>query len=89
MPFLLRSFKDHGYTAPMINSDERNTLVAIHDLLIKAGMVKGGRQMPAHDLKIDSLAGDGSSRKFWRISEGKKNNSELEFLKTLSLGFKL
>ncbi|MBU1234532.1 MAG: phosphotransferase [Proteobacteria bacterium] len=57
----------------MIKRDERNMLAAIDDLLIKTGMIKGGGQVPPRDLTIESLAGDGSSRKFWRISQGKKH----------------
>ncbi len=71
--FLLQSLRGHGYTVPMIDGDERNNLAAIHDLLIQAGMVKEGRQLPGHDLKIESFDGDGSSRRFWRVSLGKQH----------------
>lgn len=54
----------------MNDTDEKNTTAALYDLLKKAGMVNGDRQ--AHGLRIESLNGDGSSRKFWRITLGKE-----------------
>lgn len=35
-------------------------------------MVKGGTQAQSYGLKVESLDGDGSSRKFWRILQGKE-----------------
>jgi N-acetylmuramate 1-kinase len=56
----------------MIDSDERNNLATIQDLLIRTGMVTGDRKVLAQGLQIEPFDGDGSSRKFWRISQEKK-----------------
>lgn len=70
--FLLRSVRAHGYTVAMNDNAERNNLATIQDLLIQVGMVTGGRKLLAHALQIEPFDGDGSSRKFWRISHEKK-----------------
>lgn len=46
--------------------NETKNLFVIYDLLETAGMSIPGK----FALKIETMAGDGSSRKFWRISEG-------------------
>ena len=48
----------------MIDKNERENRIVIGDLLKKAGL--------GCDPKVIPLSADGSSRKFWRISEGKK-----------------
>ncbi len=46
--------------------NENQNLIRIRSLLQKNGMIRGGDV----ELTIIPLAGDGSSRKFWRIQEG-------------------
>lgn len=50
----------------MKSEKETKNIIVIHNLLREAGMSNGSGQ----GLCLDSIAGDGSSRKFWRIMEG-------------------
>lgn len=56
----------------MNDRDEKNRVVAIHDLLRKAGIVERGSQSSARGVQIEPFSGDGSTRRFWRIFQGKK-----------------
>ncbi len=48
----------------MNNTNETKNLAIIHDLMEKAGIVRVSK----NELTITTLSGDGSSRKFWRIT---------------------
>jgi aminoglycoside/choline kinase family phosphotransferase len=52
----------------MNDKNETKNLSIIHGLLRNAGITDAEE----HNLEITTLAGDGSSRKFWRIMEGDK-----------------
>ncbi len=52
----------------MIEENETHNLTVIEHLLVKAGLTT----KTGHALTITPLAGDGSSRKFWRIVQGDK-----------------
>jgi N-acetylmuramate 1-kinase len=50
----------------MKSANETNTLSVIYDLLQKTGLVTSN----VSSLQVEKIAGDGSSRKFWRITDG-------------------
>lgn len=57
----------------MNDRDEKNRVATIHDLLRKAGIVERGSQSSARGVQIKPFRGDGSTRRFWRIFQGKKS----------------
>lgn len=64
----MRNIWLNGYIVYMNDKNETKNLSIIHDLMQNVGIV-GARK---NNLSITTLAGDGSSRKFWRITENNK-----------------
>ena len=65
----MRGVHDNEYIVCMNDENETRNLTVIDGLLREVGLI-GARE---HDFHITTLAGDGSSRKFWRIGHADKS----------------
>ena len=65
----MHGFVYNGYIVCMIDENETGNLSVIKELLRKTGLT----DKKEGTLRITSMSGDGSSRKFWRVASGSKS----------------